>query len=187
MIWVVSGDKLVILEFYMFNFLVIITLVFIGTFAYAGISAAPWFPTKKRDLKRFIDLADIKPGQKVYDLGCGDGRLVFEAAQCGAFAMGYEISLLPYILAKARLFFADREIKKRAAIYFKDFWSVDLSDADLVYVFLTPRINPKMKIKLEKELHHGARVIAYAWPLEGWNPKVVDRADNRLNLYIYEA
>ena len=167
-------------------YLLLLFFVFAGTFAYAGISAAPWFPTKRGDLARFIDLVDIKPGQKVYDLGCGDGRLVYAAARCGAMAIGYEISLLPYVLAKVRFLFIANAIKKLAEIKFQDFWSVNLSDADIVYVFLTPGVNPKMKLKLEKELHKGAKVIAYAWPLEGWEPKRVDKIDGRLNLYLYE-
>jgi SAM-dependent methyltransferase len=78
---------------------ILILYIFLGTFAYAGIKAAPWFPTWSRDIDRFLKLAEIKPGQKFYDLGCGDGKLVFASAKAGATAVGYEISLLPYLIA----------------------------------------------------------------------------------------
>src|SRR3989344_5870054 len=121
---------------------IILIILFLGSFAYAGILAAPWFPTWSRDITRFLKLAEIKPGEKFYDLGCGDGKLVFAAAGAGARAVGYEISLLPYLIALGRSFYV-----KNTKIIFKNFWKADLSDADVVYIFLTPKVNPKVKIK----------------------------------------
>ena len=160
---------------------VIIMFVFLGTFAYAGILAAPWFPTWSRDIERFLKLANIKPGQKFYDLGCGDGKLVFAAAGAGAQAVGYEISLLPYLMALSRSWNI-----KDSSVKFKDFWRVDLSDADLVYLFLTPKVNPKAKIKLQQELKKGARVVAYTWPIDGWQPIDQSIEKNRPAMYLYE-
>lgn len=162
-------------------FLMIVLFAFFGTFAYAGILAAPWFPTWSRDIERFLKLANIKPGQKFYDLGCGDGKLVFAAAGAGADAVGFEISLLPYLLAVS-----GSQYIKNAKIRFKDFWKADLSKADVVYLFLTPKVNPKAKIKLERELKKGARVIAYTWPIEGWQPIRQDFQEGRPPMYLYE-
>jgi SAM-dependent methyltransferase len=154
---------------------------FLGTFAYAGMKAAPWFPTWSKDIERFMKLADIKPGQKFYDLGCGDGKLVFAAAGAGANAIGFEISLLPYLLAVSRSFYV-----KNSKIIFKDFWKADLSDADIIYLFLTPKVNPKAKNKLESSLRKGTKIIAYAWPIEGWAPTREDRIEGHLPMYLYE-
>ena len=160
---------------------IILFFLFMGTFAYAGIKAAPWFPTWSRDINRFLKLADIKPGQKFYDLGCGDGKLVFAATGAGAKAVGFEISLLPYLIAKTRSFgIHNSEIK------FKDFWNQNLSDADVVYLFLTPKVNPKAKLKLGIELKKGAKVIAYTWPIEGWQPIKEDSPKDRPAMYLYE-
>src|SRR3989344_2509244 len=129
-----------------------ILFVFLGSFAYAGLKAAPWFPTWSRDIGRFLKLADIKPGQKFYDLGCGDGKLVFAAAGAGADAVGFDISLLPYLIAVLSSWSVSN-----AKIMFKDFWKQNLSEADIVYIFLTPKVNPKVKLKLESELKRGAK------------------------------
>ncbi len=162
-------------------FFVIILFVFLGTFAYAGVLAAPWFPTWSRDIERFLKLAQIKPGERFYDLGCGDGKLVFAAAGAGAKATGFEISLLPYLIAISRSkYINNSEIK------FKDFWKQNLSDADVVYLFLTPKVNPQAKIKLEKELRKGARVIAYTWPIDGWQPVMTDIPKDQPAMYLYE-
>ena len=158
----------------------LILFIFLATFAYAGIKAAPWFPTWSKDIGRFLKLAEIKPGQKFYDLGCGDGKLVFAAAGAGAEAVGFEISLLPYLIALSKSFYV-----KNTKIRFKDFWKADLRDADIVYIFLTPKVNPKAKLKLEKELKKGSRVIAYTWPVDGWNPIKTDLMPKQPPMYLY--
>jgi SAM-dependent methyltransferase len=154
------------------------------TFAYAAWRAAPWVPTWRRDIDRFVRLADIKPGQRVYDLGCGDGRLVRAAARAGAIATGFEISLLPYCIARiVKNFF---HLTPNHTILFKDFWNVDLSSADLIYVFLTPRAYPRLKEKLERELRSGTRVITYVWPIEGWTQNDIDHQEGQPKMYLYE-
>jgi len=160
--------------------LAIVLFVFLGSFAYAGVLAAPWFPTWLRDIERFLKLAEIKPGQKFYDLGCGDGKLVFAAAGSGAEAVGLEISLLPYLLAKSRSFYVSN-----SKIKFSNFWKADLSDAEVVYIFLTPKVNPKAKEKLEHELKKGAKVIAYTWPIEGWQLTKIDTVPGQPPMYLY--
>ncbi|MDO8622525.1 MAG: hypothetical protein Q7R80_04815, partial [bacterium] len=81
----------------------ILVLPILATFAYAGVSGAPWVPTWRRDVDRFLALAQLRPGERFYDLGCGDGRLVRAAANTGTIATGFECSLLPYLLAKLRV------------------------------------------------------------------------------------
>ncbi len=114
--------------------IILFILTFVITFAYAGLRGAPWVPTKSQDVERFLRLANIKPGQKVYDLGCGDGRMVCAATKKGAVAQGFEISLLPFLFANIRRFF--QKERKKIKIYYKDFWNYNLGDADIIYFFL---------------------------------------------------
>ncbi len=157
--------------------------VLVATFAYAGFRGAPWVPTYRHDVERFLQLAEIKPGQKFYDLGCGDGRIVCAAAKAGAQAQGFEISLLPYFLAKLRCV----SQRKRCAIRYRDFWKVNLGDADLVYFFLMKKCYPKLKEKLARELKPGTKVIAYVWPIEGWSPVAVDMVKGYPPVYVYKV
>ena len=161
----------------------ILFLVIIVTSAYGALRGAPYVPTWKKDVSRFMNLAQIKSGQKVYDLGCGDGRLVLAAAQYGATGIGYEVSFVAYVIAHIRKLLA-RE--KNVHILFRDFWFEDVSDADVVYVFLMEKIYTKLKAKLEKELKSGATVILYVWPMPGWEPVRVDEAPGQPTLYVYE-
>ena len=168
----------------MLYIVILIVLVFLATFIIAGKSAAPWVPTKNKNISRAIEVADIMPGQTVVDIGCGDGRLIFAAAEKGANAIGYEISLIPYLIAKVRwLFFAQR---KNVSIRFKNLWRVDLGQADIIYVFLLPQVLKRLEEKMEKELKPGARVIVHCWALPNWKPMAVSEAANELKFYIYQ-
>lgn len=152
--------------------------------AYANLRGAPWAPTNKKSVERFLHLAEIRPGQKMYDLGCGDGRLVFASAKSGAQAKGFELSLFMYLLANIfRLFQKDRT---KIKISCQDLWHSNLNDADLVYFFLMPKTYPKIKKKLENELKIGAKVIAYVWPIDGWEPVKIDILNGHPNLYLYQ-
>jgi SAM-dependent methyltransferase len=158
--------------------LVLVLVPILATFAYASVSGAPWVPTWRRDVERFLKLAQLKPGERFYDLGCGDGRLVTAAARAGATAVGYECSILPYILARLRCAF-----QRSACILYRDFWNADLSDADVVYCFLMPAVYPRLKAKLERECKSGTRVILYVWPMKGWAVDTMDVTPGQPKLY----
>lgn len=154
------------------------------SFVYAGFIGAPWVPTKKKDIERFIKIANIKQGQTMYDLGCGDGRLVMAASRAGADARGLEISLIPYLLAKIKSIGYSPNLKLK--IYYKNLWKYDLSDADVIYVWLMPAAMPKLKKKFEAELKPGTKVVAYIWPIKGWKPIKTDKQKGGADIYLYE-
>ncbi|MDD5527914.1 MAG: hypothetical protein PHO56_02955 [Patescibacteria group bacterium] len=163
--------------------LYIIVFIFALTFLYASWRAAPWLPMYGKDLSRVINLARLKEGERFYDLGAGDGRTLLAAADAGVFAEGFEISLLPYLLAKFKIIFFKK--KNKPKIYFRDFWNINLGEADVVFVFLLPRIMNQLKAKMETELKPGARIICYVWPMPGWEPAAVDAVSGQPKMYSY--
>ncbi len=166
--------------------LIIFILLIPVTFAYASWRAAPWVPSFKATVDRFALLADIQPGQTVMDLGCGDGRFLAAAVRHGATAIGFEIALLPYLLAQARRFTLSQDQRQRYHVHFKDFWRTDLSKADIVYVYLLPRVLDRMRQKMETQLKPGTRVIVSTWPVTGWEAKKIDTAPRQIKLYLYQ-
>lgn len=163
--------------------ILIIVLLVLGTTAYAGASAAPWIPTRARDVRRILDLADIKPGERVVDLGCGDGRLPIAADLVyHANARGVDISLPQFLHAwiSARLRGA-----RHTSIAYKSLFQEDLRDADVVIIFLMSRVYSRLKPKLERELKEGARILVEAWPISGWDPVKVSKTPDRLPIYLY--
>lgn len=145
----------------------------------AMISGAPFVPTPMPRVKKMLELAKIKPGEKVYDIGCGDGRIVYLAAKdYQAKATGFELSPLVYCLALVRKLFW----RSKAKILFTDFRHRDLSDADVVLCYLMPQPLAKLQAKLEKELKKGARVVSYAFHIGTWEPSFVEEKDAANNL-----
>ncbi len=157
-----------------------VALLALGTFVYASLRAAPWVPMWSSDVQRFLRLANVQAGQRVVDLGCGDGRVVAAAAGVGAQATGYEVSLVPFVLAQWRTRFG-----RRGRVRYHDLWTADLREADVVFVFLMQKIYPKLQAKLERELNIGAKVVTYVWGLPGWTPVRVDTAPGRPKLFLY--
>ena len=124
----------------------------------------PYVPTNFKTCKNMIKMAGIKKGDKVYDLGCGDGRLVFAAADEGADAVGVEISILLVYMAKLAKYL----LKKKGKIIKGTLWDMDLSDADVVFCYLLPKEMENIQRKFEKELKDECKVVSHAFPLPGW-------------------
>lgn len=164
----------------------IIIMVLAGSAAWAGYRAAPYVPTRQHDVERMLRLAELKAGELVYDLGAGDGRFVLTAARrYKAKAVGYEISLLPYLVGLWRI----RRSKQGAlaAMRFQDFFRHDLSAADVIVCFLTPGAMAKLGPKLKRELKPGTRVVSFAFPIRDWTPVLKDKPEPRtMAVWLYQ-
>ena len=134
---------------------------------YATKTGAPTVPSLKKTMTTMLELANIKPGEEVHDLGCGDGRLVFAAAKLGANATGYEISLPTFLLAKLRGIF-----HPKARILYRNFWHVDLRNADVIFCYLLPSSMQTFKEKIWPTLKPGCRVISHAYRMEDVAPEI---------------
>jgi len=131
------------------------------------LGGAPFVPTPSKVLRRMIELADIKPGEKVYDLGCGDGRLVIAAnRKCQARAVGIEISPLAYVLARLRAFASGADV----TFILGNFMDHDISDADVVFCYLLEGHMKKLESKF-KTLKKDSRVVCHQFEIPGWEPK----------------
>lgn len=164
-----------------------VVLVAAGTAAWASVSAAPFVPTWRRDVGRMLTLADIKPDELVLDLGAGDGRyLVAAVRQYQARAIGFEITLLAWLAAWLRLRFSGTF--GRAQILYRDFFRQDLSAANVVICFLTPRAMAKLGPKLKRELKPGTRVLSYAFAIPDWTPVKKDKPEpGRMAVWVYRV
>lgn len=164
--------------------LLVLLAIFGGTFIYASLRGAPWLPTKARDIERMFAAVKIEPGQVFYDLGCGDGRLLLIAAEKGAFCVGYEVSLMPYLSAQLRRLFSKH--RKKIKIVFGDLWFADFRKADVIYFFLQPQHMEKLKQKLLSEMKQGRQVVSYCWPVADLPGGEELREVNRLPFYLYK-
>lgn len=143
--------------------------------AYAMITGAPYVPTPQKTLEKMLRLAAIRPGERVYDLGCGDGRLIFAAVRAGARATGFELSMLVFFTAKIRSWF------RGGQILYRDFWRQDLSDADVVFCYLLPGSMRTFQRRLWPKLKPGTRVVSHAFVMDGIEP---DAQEGAVRLYV---
>ena len=144
-------------------------LVVIATGLYSSITTAPFVPSNKKIIEEALKLAELKEGEVLYDLGCGDGKvLIIGAKKFKAQTIGYELSFLRYLITKANILM--NGCKNKAKVYFQDLYQADLSQADAIYIWLTPKAYPKLKEKFNKELKIGTRVVAFSSPLNFWQP-----------------
>ena len=137
-------------------------------------SLAPYVVSPQEIVDRMLELADLKPGETVYDLGSGDGRILITAVvRFKAKAVGIEISdqLVDSTNARLRRLGLDNE----AQVIHGDFLNVDLSPADVVTMYLATEANELLRPNLEKYLKKGSRVVTHDYPVPGWKPKVVDK------------
>ncbi len=134
---------------------------------------APFVATPTPVVRRMLVLAELQPGETLYDLGSGDGRAVIMAAKdFGAKSVGIE---LRDDLAKRALSSIQKlDLRDKPRIIQKDIFTVDLSSANVVFLYLTTSANEKIKPKLEAELKSGARVVSHDYEILGWKPSKVD-------------
>lgn len=134
---------------------------------------AMWSPMPKKTIPRMLKLVGLRPGEKLYDLGCGDGRVVLVAAkEFGAEALGVEINPFLYLIARLRC----RNLKN-VKIVFGNLFEVDFSDADVVVLYLSPSANRRILPKLRRL--QGTRIISYRWKLD----LPLERKDGLLYFY----
>jgi cyclopropane fatty-acyl-phospholipid synthase-like methyltransferase len=162
-----------------------IGIIVAGFLAYASIMfpyklGGPYVPSEMDDVRQMLELADIQPGDLVVDLGAGDGRILFMAArEYGARSLGVEISpsRAASIWLKTWLFGLRRQVQVRLG----NLHNVDLSQADVVTLYLMPDAVEKLETKLERELKPGSRVVTNSYPI-GDRPFVTRKGF----IYLYE-
>jgi len=143
-----------------------------------------FIPTEAEEVGNFFDLAPVSSEDVVYDLGSGDGRLVFSAIEKGAGrAVGVELN--PARVQEAREIARKKGLESRVRFVEADLMDVSLSEATLVVTYLFSTASTALKPKFEAELRPGARVVMESFPIHGWKPERIKKLQHR-TFYLYE-
>lgn len=135
-------------------------------FALGAILGAPYVPTLTKSGNDLLDMVDLKNGATIIDLGSGDGAFALQAARRGYKVIGYEINPILVIVARLRTL----KYRKQVTIYLRDFWRVDLPEADAIYVFLIDRYMQKLGDKLNSEIKKPTLVVSHVFKIPGIKP-----------------
>lgn len=159
----------------------IFLLVVILFMAIGMLFGAPWVPSSKGIGRKMLEMGDVKPGEIVYDLGSGDGRLVVLAArEFKAKATGIEIN--PFWVFWTRLAVVIFRLGHTVRIIWGNFYDQDLGEADIVLLYLLQGTNASIRPKLERELRPGTRIISHVYTFDGWKP---EKSDEESDIYLY--
>ena len=146
-------------------------------------AGAPWLPTSRKHVRRMLTLANVQPGEVVYDLGSGDGRVLFIAArEFGARAVGIELDPLRYLWTQMRITLLG--LRGQVRVIQGNFFTQDISEADVVTVYLLPKTNIRLRRKLWGELRPGARIVSSVFIFPGIAPAHIDK---EAHLYLYKV
>ena len=150
------------------------------------LAKVPFVPTSGRIINYIISICELKKGEKVYDLGCGDARFLLEAEKkTGEQGIGYENAMLPYLLAQLRKYLN----KAKVIVKMENFFRADLSKADVIYCYLGPDVMTELNKKFQKECRKGTRIYSNSFSIKDLTPKKTWPRDPKKRLptvYLYE-
>lgn len=143
---------------------------------------APYVPAPNSIVRQMLALAEVGPGDVVYDLGCGDGRMVIIAAhEYGAQGIGIELDPVRYLWSQILVTFLG--LRKRVKIIHGDLFKADLSKANVVTCYLGQEINQKIQAKFANELQPNTRIVSYNFT---FSELTLIRQDEEAGIYLYK-
>lgn len=147
----------------------------------------PFVRTPGRVIDKIIKTAGINAKDIVYDLGCGDAKVMVEVAKrTGAKVVGFEISPWAFFLGRLRIRFT----KSKTKILYKNFYKENLAPADVIFCFLIDSVMEKVGKQLETQLRPGTTVISFAFHIPQWQPsKIIEPFPEKKKsskIYIYQ-
>lgn len=140
---------------------------------------APYVPTMNKQVQEGLDLLNLKQGQTMLELGCGDGKVLVAAAQRGIVCVGYELN--PILAAISWL--RTRRYGRRVRVVWGDYWRAEWPKADGIYAFILPKYMPKLDTKITQLKHNSVRLVSFAFPIETRQPS---KTRQGLYLYVYK-
>lgn len=164
---------------------ILLVIIFLSISFYITIfGGGPFVPTPMRAVHKILESAKIKKGQKVYDIGAGDGRFLhFAERDYRARATGFEVDPFVFLLAKIRQVFW----RWKGEIIFGSFLKQDIKDADIIFCYMLPRTIKKFQKKFLKKLKKGTRIVSYTFQLHNLKAKKIIPKDGKTAaIFIYE-
>lgn len=158
--------------------LALIPAVLIGCFGGVVLFGAPYLPTLGPQVRAALELVDLRAGDTLLELGCGDGRVLVAAAKQGLNVVGYELNPLLVITA----WFRTRRYRKQVRIIWGNFWQKPWPPVDAIFVFLLPKYMPKLNTKVIQYPKKPVKLASFAFIIPGVKPI---RQKDGVYLYTY--
>lgn len=170
------------------------TILLAALLAFAGNAAraqsepsrkpdVPYVPTPQAVVEKMLEMAQVGPNDVLYDLGCGDGRIVITAARKrGARGVGIDIN--PQRIAEAKANADSAGVNDKVRFIVGDLFTADFSEASVVMLYLLPEVNRALRPQLWKQLKVGTRVVSHDFDMgPEWPPERVERVGSKTLYY----
>jgi len=151
-------------------------VLFFGLVVLVG---APYLPSKRKQIETAFELLELKKGQTLLELGCGDGRVLGVAAEKGIKAIGYELNPILVLIAKI----SNLKHKNLVSVRWGNYWRADLPKTEGIYVFLLDKYMDKLDQKIKKNRLTPTRLASFAFKIPH---KKASRGKDGVFLYIYK-
>ena len=143
----------------------------------------PYVPSPNPVVDGMLKLAGVKSSDTVYDLGCGDGRIVITAAKTyGAKGVGVDIN--PERIEEARANAKSAKVEDKVKFEENDLFKANIANATVVTLYLLPDVNVRLKPKLLKELKPGTRIVSHSFDMADWKPEKEEVIEGR-HIYLW--
>lgn len=143
---------------------------------------APYVRTLPAVITALLELGQVTSEDLVYDLGCGDGRVVIQAATtCGARGLGVDID--PERIQEARQSAEEAQVSHLVRFHCQDLMTLDLKHATVIFLYLLPSTNMKLRQKLQTELRQGTRILTHSFDFADWQPNAFTTVSDVINTY----
>ena len=143
----------------------------------------PYVPTPQSVVDAMLKLAAVTKNDVLYDLGCGDGRIVITAAKNNG-ARGVGVDIDPERIKEANANAQKAGVSERVKFLEQDLFQTDFKEASVVTLYLLPDINLKLRPKLQSELKPGTRIVSHAFDMCDWQPDKTENVDGR-TIYLW--
>jgi SAM-dependent methyltransferase len=153
-------------------------IAILACFAFVLLFGAPYLPTLDKPMKAALELAELKSGQSLLELGCGDGKVLIAAAQQGVLATGFELNPLLVIVCKLRTW----RYRKLIRVHWANFWTRPWPATDVIFIFGLPRIMKRLDKKIVQDSAKPVKLVSFAFAIPGKQPV---RQQDGVFLYRY--
>lgn len=137
-------------------------LLVLSSFSFVLIFGAPYVPTLTPQVEAALELVDLRPGQTLLELGCGDGKVLIAAAQTGLHVVGYELNPFLALISWLRT----RRFRGKVRVVWGNFWTTEWPEAQGIFTFLHPRFMRKLDTKIVQSTMQDVKLVSFAFEIQ---------------------
>ena len=167
----------------LYTLILLFSLVLAAIVIIPVLFGAPWHPLSNKNIDRIIKFADLKPGEKFYDLGSGDGRVLIAASRENC-VRGIGVEIDPIKVWLSRCFTTTAKLTDKIQIYRGNMYDFDVSEADVIYLYLTHQALDRLFPKILSRVKPSVRIVCYRFCIRNMEPVKVNKDKN---LFLYRV